>query len=362
MMKQRRPGGMQWRFALVGMVIAGVVSFITLLIFLQSLGLDMLSLFTLRWLQLPVVLVVAAFAGGVGLVAGYGYGTQTKRRLDRLVESILHYERGDFGHRAPHLGDDEIGLIASHLGQMADWVERHLASLQRLSTQQAQWREQVKNAAVIEERQRLARELHDAVSQQLFAISMMSSAVLELLPADESPAGRQIKAIETMAGKAQSEMRALLLHLRPAVLEGKGLRQGLDELMATFRERHAIAVRWEIGDLPPLPQGVEDHLFRIVQEALSNVLRHAQASAVTVRLHAAGRQVRLKIIDDGVGFSLSQAKASSYGLQVIRERASEIGGLAEIISMPGQGTQVEVKVPILGTQGGGQDDSGLAGG
>lgn len=350
-MKSRRLANIQWQLSLFGAAIAGLASVVTITIFLQTLGLDVLALATLRWLQMPVLAVIAAFIIALGLLAGYRYGNRQKRRLEQVVESILHYERGDFGHRAPPLGDDEIGLVAHHLNEMAGWVEGHVASLQRLSTQQAQWREQVKKAAIIEERQRLARELHDAVSQQLFAISMMSSAALEQLPGDESPLRRQINAIETMAGKAQNEMRALLLHLRPAVLEGKGLRQGLDEFLTAFRERNPIHVRWEIAELPPLPRGVEDHLFRIVQEALSNVLRHSRATAVTVRLQVVGRQVRLKILDDGVGFSTGQAKASSYGLQVIRERASEIGGVAEVFSMPGQGTQVEVKVPIVEDQG-----------
>lgn len=350
-MKQRRLANIQWRLTLFGLAVTGLVCATTVIILSQTIGLDVLALFTLRWLGMPVGAVLTVIAGAAGLMAGYRYGNRLKRRLDRLMETILHYERGDFGHRAPALGDDEIGMVADHLNEMAGWVERHVASLQRLSTQQAQWREQVAQAAVIEERQRLARELHDAVSQQLFAISMMSSAVLEQVPEGENPLRRQITAIETMAGKAQSEMRALLLHLRPAVLEGKGLKQGLEELLTAFRERHPIQVRWEMADLPPVPRGVEDHLFRIVQEALSNVLRHSKATTVTVRLQVVSRQVRLKIIDDGVGFSTGQAKASSYGLQVIGERASEIGGVAEVISIPGQGTQVEVKVPIVEEQG-----------
>jgi two-component system, NarL family, sensor histidine kinase LiaS len=350
-MKRSRLANTQWRLTLFGAAVAGLASAATIAVLLQALSLDVLTALALRWLQTPVLVLILVLALAAGLLAGYGYGNRLKRRLERLVESILHFERGDFGHRAPPLGDDEIGLVADHLNEMAGRVELHAASLQRLSTEQAQWREQVKKAAILEERQRLARELHDAVSQQLFAISMMSSAVLEQIPAGQDPLQRQISAIESMAGKAQSEMRALLLHLRPAVLEGKGLKQGLEELMAAFRERHRLQVRWEVGELPPLPRGIEDHLFRIVQEGLSNVLRHAEAKTVMVRLQAVGRQVRLKIIDDGVGFTPDQVKASSYGLRSIRERASEIGGVAEVISFPGQGTQVEITVPFVEDQG-----------
>ncbi len=346
-MRRSRLANIQWRLSLFGAVVAGLMAVVTTVVILGALRLDFLTLLDIQWLQIPILVLIAALALALGLLAGYRYGNRLKRRLECLWESILHFERGDFGHRVPALGDDEIGLVADRLNEMAERVERHVASLQRLSTLQAQWREQVKKAAIIEERQRLARELHDAVSQQLFAISMMSSAVLEQIPEGDNPLRRQISAIETMAGKGQNEMRALLLHLRPTVLEGKGLKEGLGELLATFRARHSIQVRWEVGELPPLPKGVEDHLFRIVQEGLANILRHSRATTVTVRLQVANRQVRLKILDDGVGFNTGQAKPSSYGLQVIQERASEIGGVAEVISFPGKGTQVEVKVPMV---------------
>lgn len=350
-MKRSRLANLQWRLTLFGAAVGGLVALVTIVLLLWALQLDILTLVAVRWLEIPVLTWMVAVAAGGGLLAGYRYGNRLKRRLERLVESILRFEHGDFGHRAPPLGEDEIGMVADHLNEMAGRVELHVASLQRLSTEQAQWREQVKKAAIIEERQRLARELHDAVSQQLFAISMMTSALLEQIPEGENPLRRQIGAVETMAGRAQNEMRALLLQLRPAVLEGKGLKQGLEELLAAFRDRHHVQVRWEIAELPPLPKGVEDHLFRIVQESLSNILRHAQATTVTVRLQAVSRQVRLKISDDGVGFAPGEAKASSYGLQSIRERAGEIGGVAEVISFPGKGTQVEVKVPVVEEQG-----------
>jgi two-component system, NarL family, sensor histidine kinase LiaS len=350
-MRRSRLGNIQWQLSLFGAVVAGLAAAVTIAVALRALRLDLLTLLAIQWLQTPVLVLIAALTLVAGLVAGYGVGNRLKRRLQRLVESILYFERGNFGHRVPALGEDEIGVVADHLNEMARRVEGQVASLQRLSTQQAQWREQERKAAIFEERQRLARELHDAVSQQLFAISMMTSAVLEQLQADDLPLRRQISAIGTMAGTAQNEMRALLLHLRPAVLEGRGLKEGLEKLLAAFRESQSIQVRWEVAELPPLPKGVEDHLFRIVQEGLSNVIRHARAATVTVRLYAVNRQVRLKIIDDGAGFSPGEAKASSYGLQSIRERASEIGGVAEVISFPGKGTQVEVKVPIVENQG-----------
>ena len=167
-----------------------------------------------------------------------------KKRLEHLLESALKYERGQFAHRIPPLGDDEIGRVAEHLNRMARRVEQQVASLQKLATEKARWREQMKQSVITEERQRLARELHDAVSQQLFAISMLLSAVREHLPADHPMHGRIVTA-EKVAGEAQNEMRALLMQLRPVPLEGKGLKEGLKELLAELKAKQPLEIDWK---------------------------------------------------------------------------------------------------------------------
>lgn len=175
---------------------------------------------------------------------------------------------------------------------------------------------------------------------------MMTSAVLEHVKDADDKTVKRIRMVEHMAGEAQNEMRALLLHLRPVTLEGKGLKEGLTELLDEFRKKQPIDIEWDIQDTA-ISKGVEDHLFRIVQEALSNVFRHSKASKVTVILGIKNSQLRLKVIDNGKGFKMDQVKASSYGLNSMKERASEIGGVAEVISVEGKGTQIEVKVPIF---------------
>ncbi|KAE9713574.1 sensor histidine kinase, partial [Escherichia coli] len=130
------------------------------------------------------------------------------------------------------------------------------------SNERAAWQVQMKKSVVSEERQRLARELHDAVSQQLFAISMMTSAILEGMKEKDEKILKQMQLVERMAGDAQNEMRALLLHLRPITLEGKDLKKGLIELLNEFQAKQPIDIDWEIEDDVPLSKGVEDHLFR----------------------------------------------------------------------------------------------------
>jgi NarL family two-component system sensor histidine kinase LiaS len=142
-------------------------------------------------------------------------------------------------------------------------------------------------------------------------------------------------------------MRALLLHLRPVPLEGKRLSQGLVELLQELHAKVPIEIVWDLDEQIRLPSGIEDHLFRIVQEALSNALRHSRASKLEVRLQQLGDTIRLGIRDNGAGFELDDKKQTSYGLQTMRERVIEIGGSLNIITAPGKGTRIDIRVPIL---------------
>ncbi|HET7615394.1 MAG TPA: sensor histidine kinase, partial [Bacillales bacterium] len=337
-MTRKKLLSIQWRFSGYMIWICSFIALAVLAMLMFYFNLDFRMLLEGTWLNIPFVLVVLFFVVVVATLSGYIFGNLLKKRLVVLVESILKFERGNFAHRTENLGEDEIGLMADHLNQMAARVEKQVASLQKLSTEKAEWREQLKKTAVSEERQRLARELHDAVSQQLFAISMMTSALRENLDFVDERTKKQIGTVEKMAGDAQSEMRALLLHLRPATLEGKGLKEGIEELLKELKAKQPLDIRWDMADLPNLPKGIEDQLFRIVQEAMSNVFRHSQASSVTVRLgQTFNREIVLRIVDNGVGFDMSKPKSSSYGLQTIQERVAEIGGVAEIISFPAKG-------------------------
>ncbi|RXT08161.1 sensor histidine kinase [Ammoniphilus sp. CFH 90114] len=293
-----------------------------------------------------IILWVVAIV--IGSSFGYIYGNLLKKRIEILLHSAMKLERGNLTIRIPDLGDDEIGQLARQLNDMTIRFQQQVASLQRLSAHNAELTDQVKQAAIVEERQRLARELHDAVSQQLFAISMTMAALKRTLAQDPDKASRQAELVEEMAAAAQSEMRALLLHLRPAHLEGKMLRQGVEDLLRELQAKHSLAFHWSLEELPSMPKGMEDHLFRILQEALSNTLRHAKAQRVEIKLVVIENNLRLKITDDGIGFSLDKdRKASSYGMALMHERVAEIGGVLNISSAPGQGTLIEVTIPLI---------------
>ncbi|GAA0377896.1 sensor histidine kinase [Bacillus horti] len=346
-MSGERLTNIQWKQMRLSIGISFLATFLITLSTFFYLGLDFRTLFQARWIFLPIFIWVVLLNLVVGGLIGYINGNRLKKRLEKLVVSILSFERGNYAQRVPELGSDEIGLVAEHLNEMARRIEKQVASLQKLSTEKVEWQESMKQSVISAERQRIARELHDAVSQQLFAISMMTSAVLETTAFSQEKSKKQIEMIEKMAGNAQNEMRALLLHLRPATLEGKGLREGILDLLTEFKEKQYVQMEWKVDELPVLPKGIEDHLFRIVQEGLSNVFRHAKASSVSLLLAVENRRIHLKIVDNGVGFDMNGTKLSSYGLQSIHERVNEIGGVAEVISFPNKGTQVSVKIPIV---------------
>ncbi|REE87516.1 two-component system, NarL family, sensor histidine kinase LiaS [Paenibacillus taihuensis] len=207
------------------------------------------------------------------------------------------------------------------------------------------WTEQVRFSAVIEERQRLARELHDAVSQQLFAISMTATAVSRTMEKDWERAKRQVQLIEEMASVAQSEMRALLLHLRPVHLDGKNLGMALRGLVDELKQKVPMIITLEADPTIKLATEAEDHLFRIAQEALSNSLRHSKAEHLNIFLQQAGAHVRLTLQDDGLGFNLEEKKQTSYGLLTMEERVNVLGGSMKLITSPGNGVLIDIWVP-----------------
>ncbi|WP_265455598.1 sensor histidine kinase [Enterococcus sp. HY326] len=199
-----------------------------------------------------------------------------------------------------------------------------------------------------QERHRLARELHDSVSQQLFAAMMLLSALNEIANQDENlaPLRKQLDTVTSIINASQSEMRALLLHLRPVSLEGKSLKQGIEQLLKELQTKIQIELKWDAEEVK-LSANIEDQLFRVVQELLSNTLRHSKAKELEVYLHRIGPNVLLRVVDDGVGFDVTESRAGSYGLNNIRERVAGVGGTVKIISFKKQGTSVEIKVPIL---------------
>lgn len=220
--------------------------------------------------------------------------------------------------------------------------EEAVSAAQQAATIQGESKEEI----LEEERHRIARELHDSVSQQLFAAAMLLSTIQA--EADELPEHlqAQIDLIGNIIGDAQSEMRALLLHLRPTQLDGRSLKKGIEQLLDELKSKVPITITHEIDDIK-LTDVVEDHLFRIIQELLSNVLRHSDADELEVFFKKSEDYYQLRFIDDGSGFDMEEKQNSGFGLRNIRERIAGLGGNVRIISFPDQGTSIELRVPLI---------------
>ena len=163
---------------------------------------------------------------------------------------------------------------------------------------------------------------------------------------NENQNGKQLKLVEEMIHQSQLEMRALLLHLRPVPLKGKSLKEGMEELLVDLIQKVPMNITWKIEEVK-LDKGVEDQLFRILQESISNTLRHSKAETLEVHLVKREGTIIMIVSDDGVGFNVEASKAGSYGLQNMHERALEVGGILKIVSVINKGTRLEVKVPVI---------------
>ncbi len=202
---------------------------------------------------------------------------------------------------------------------------------------------QAQAAATAAERARLSRELHDSVTQSLYSVTLFAEASASLLAAgDYSTAAAHLAELRDTALEALREMRLLIFELRPPALEEKGLGAALQERLEAVEGRGGIRSELHIEGQENLPARVQAELYHIAQEALNNVLKHARAERVRLRLRYAQDGVRLEIEDDGVGFDPAHAHRGGMGLDGMHERAARIGAHLAVESAPGQGTRVVV--------------------
>jgi signal transduction histidine kinase len=222
-----------------------------------------------------------------------------------------------------------------------------LAAHAAIAIENARLFEASRELSVIEERNRLARELHDAMTQNLFSLALTAQAAGGLVRTDPERAEAEIDRVGKLARETQAELRSLIFELRPPRLEADGLVATVGKDLEVLGRAHGLKADLRVHGTPELASSVEVELYRIVQEALNNVVRHARAESVAVDVDAGDRTVTITVRDDGVGFD-SAARAireRRLGLTSMRERADSLGGTLTIETAPRSGTTVRVEVP-----------------
>jgi NarL family two-component system sensor histidine kinase LiaS len=280
----------------------------------------------LRWIMEMwfVILVTSAFTGTIcGLVAA----RYLVRRLARMNAVTAEWSRGNFATMIAFENSDELSVHSQRLNAMARELQGHLKLRQVM--------------AITEERNRMARDLHDTVKQKLFALGLqMSTARLKL--GSGHPAGDNIEESLAINREVQSDLVGIISQLRPSDIGSVPFPDQLDQVVSSARRRLGIGIEYDAQSVPDLEIATANHLLRITEEALSNAVRHGKAGSVRIRYCEEGGRRRFSVADDGMGFDPVRTPPG-MGLQSIRERAGELpSGQVAIDSLPEAGTRLTI--------------------
>jgi signal transduction histidine kinase len=274
-------------------------------------------------------LLLLALTVLLGIAFGLLSTRRLTKRITRLAASTLEVADGAFGRRIPVSGRDEVSQLEANFNRMAERLSAALAAERQLAGANARH----------EERSRIARELHDSISQDLFSLSMLAGGLRKALPAN-SAVRSEVESMERTAGATMREMQALLLELRPVALDEAGLGGALEGLCSAYRERLGIEITTDLEHLI-LPATLEHTLLRVAQESLANAVKHADAKLIRLSLRVGDGHLTLEVADDGRGFDPAKRGGTvGLGLRAMRERVAEQGGQFSLQTGPGQGTTI----------------------
>ncbi|MEO6890898.1 MAG: sensor histidine kinase [Ktedonobacteraceae bacterium] len=278
-----------------------------------------------------ILLVVTVPIGGLfGIITTRGLVS----RLRNLVSATTLFANGNYAQRVRVTRRDEVGQLEEQFNRMAEQLVTSIARRQELAEQNAR----------LAERSRISRELHDAISQDLFSLSMLAGGLQSALPPDSTLQPRAALLEQTTTTMIR-EMRALLLELRPSQLERLSLPEALEDIALAYSQRLGITVTTAISEVA-LSAKAEHVLLRITQEALTNAIRHGNASSINLSLALQENVIVLRVTDNGKGCDPRESQAQhGLGLRLMQERVQELQGTFELESAPDQGTSVSIYLP-----------------
>jgi two-component system, NarL family, sensor histidine kinase LiaS len=292
-------------------------------------------------------------------------------RLRSIVAATTRFATGQCNQHLPARAVDGIRQLEASFNQMAEQLVESMAREKILVEQNARLEEQarlsqnlqehvrqrifeysaqkkilVEQNARLEERARLSRDLHDSVKQQVFALAVQIELARSLLEQDSAAAREHLCEADELSYQIQQELTALIDALRPADLQTKELTAALRDYTTTWSRQSRITADLSLPNICLLPSSIEEALWRVTQEALSNVARHSHASTVQLHLESTEQHVSLSVSDNGQGFETTSREHHGFGLRSIRERIEQVGGTLLIQSSRDAGTRIVVHCPL----------------
>ncbi len=317
-----------------------VIIFAICFVIIDSLGVNLVHLYQTSRLWLIEQLIFSIFFLSLAvtillLLTWFLLDDNSKRQINHNLRRILN-------NQSINVTDDGTE-ISTNIQRLSKKMNLMTASLQSKENSRILKSQEI----VKQERKRIARDLHDTVSQDLFAASMVLSGIAQnVSQLDVDQVGSQLLAVEEMLQHAQNDVRILLLHLRPVELENKTLSEGFKMILKELTDKSDIEVVYHESILT-LPKKIEDNIFRIGQEFISNTLKHSQASRLEVYLNQTENELQLKMIDNGIGFDMDSVYDLSYGLKNIEDRVEDLAGNLQLLSQPGKGVAMDIRLPLV---------------
>jgi len=301
------------------------------------------------------LMLTTALVSAVGMSAAVLLTWVLTRPILTLLQATQAVEQGDFSQSIPRWADDEIGELSQAFNAMIAALAKNEAE----RVEREQLRDQYVSgfiSAQEEERKRIARELHDSTSQSLSSLMIGLRALCDS-PHVTASAVQALEELRTIAARTLDEIHVLARQLRPSVLDDMGLAEAIKRHISDCQRQHGLAIDLLIRGLDEqrLAPAIETALYRIVQEGLTNIIRHAQAQTVSIVLECSPQRVLLIVEDDGQGFEMARVEGQEghLGLHGIRERTNLLNGTLVIESTPGQGTSLYVELPVYERQASG---------
>ena len=329
---------MKKHYFLLFILYASIIIISIVAVVLDSLGIHLQQVLTNFWVARKFLFSIVFLILAVTillLLLWVIMDDNSKRGVNQNLRRILNNQPLDLNE------DTEIN---TNLLRLSNKMRHLTTSLQNTENSRIQSSQEI----VEQERKRIARDLHDTVSQELFASSMILSGLSTNLPQiEQKQVAVQLSAVENMLQNAQKDLRILLLHLRPTELENKTLSEGFDILLKELTDKSNIEVVYK-KHIGSLPKKIEDNVFRIAQEFISNTLKHAKASRLEVYLNQTATEFQLKMVDNGVGFDMDANRELSYGLNNIEERVDDMAGTLTLLSQKGKGVSMDIRLPLVG--------------